>query len=133
MAYKLLVGGSPCNFWSCGHTQGERETEPDGFGWELFRNYLIAKEKFKPDGFFYENVSSAEERVKGAVRQALGADELHMLIEGTPPLRSSRNSTVRLCRPKRDGVSTSTASASYQSPGNAGRSCPTSWTAGGRA
>lgn len=45
---KLLIGGSPCTHWSIARTAG-RETEPSGIGWELFKNYLIAKEKFKPD------------------------------------------------------------------------------------
>ena len=51
---KLLLGGSPCTFWSIAQQNG-RETEPEGLGWELFKNYLVAKEKFKPDFFLYEN------------------------------------------------------------------------------
>lgn len=45
---KLLLGGSPCTHWSIARTKN-RETEPEGLGWELFKNYLIALEKFKPD------------------------------------------------------------------------------------
>lgn len=37
---KLLIGGSPCTFWSVAQRK-HRETEPDGMGWELFKNYLI--------------------------------------------------------------------------------------------
>ena len=51
---KLLIGGSPCIHWSIAQ-KNNRETEPEGLGWELFKNYLIAKEKFKPDFFLYEN------------------------------------------------------------------------------
>lgn len=41
---KLLIGGSPCTFWSVAQRK-HRETEPDGMGWELFKNYLLAREK----------------------------------------------------------------------------------------
>ena len=33
-------------------------------GWELFKNYLIAKEKFKPDFFLYENNHSIAQPIK---------------------------------------------------------------------
>lgn len=55
---KLLIGGSPCTYWSVAQKKG-REVEAKGLGWELFKNYLIAKEKFKPDLFLYENNKSA--------------------------------------------------------------------------
>lgn len=55
---KILIGGSPCTYWSVAQKKG-REVEAEGLGWELFRNYLIAKEKFKPDFFLYENNKSA--------------------------------------------------------------------------
>ena len=40
---KILIGGSPCTYWSVAQKKG-REVEAEGLGWELFRNYLIAKE-----------------------------------------------------------------------------------------
>lgn len=54
---KLLIGGSPCTHWSIAQTK-HRETEPSGLGWELFLNYLIAREKYRPDYFLYENNKS---------------------------------------------------------------------------
>lgn len=68
---KLLIGGSPCTYWSIAQNNG-RETEPQGMGWELFKNYLIAKEKFKPDFFLYENNKSASEAIKSQIRAELG-------------------------------------------------------------
>lgn len=41
---KLLIGGIPCTHWSIAQ-KGDRETEPSGIGWDLFRNYLVAKER----------------------------------------------------------------------------------------
>ena len=50
---KLLIGGSPCTHWSIAQTKN-RETEASGIGWELFLNYRIARDKYKPDYFLYE-------------------------------------------------------------------------------
>ena len=61
---KLLIGGSPCTYWSIAQTNN-RETKTEGVGWELFKNYLIAKEKFKPDLFLYENNKSASKAIEG--------------------------------------------------------------------
>lgn len=40
-------------------------------GWELFENYLIAKEKFKPDFFLYENNKSAAQAIKDEIKKRL--------------------------------------------------------------
>lgn len=65
---KILLGGSPCTYWSIAQ-KNNRETEPSGLGWELFENYLIAKEKFKPDFFLYENNKSAAQAIKDEIRK----------------------------------------------------------------
>lgn len=67
---KLLIGGSPCTFWSVAQ-QNNRETKAEGLGWELFKNYLIAKEKFKPDFFLYENNKTAAQAIKDQISQEL--------------------------------------------------------------
>ena len=71
MAIKLLIGGSPCTHWSIAQ-KNNRETEPSGMGWELFKNYLIAKEKFNPDFFLYENNKSAAQAIKDQIAKELG-------------------------------------------------------------
>ena len=71
MAIKILLGGSPCTYWSIAQTNG-RETKAEGVGWELFKNYLIAKEKFKPDFFLYENNKSASQAIKDQIAQEFG-------------------------------------------------------------
>lgn len=65
---KILIGGSPCTYWSIAQ-KNNRETEPSGLGWELFENYLIAKEKFKPDFFLYENNKSAAQAIKDEIKK----------------------------------------------------------------
>lgn len=67
---KILIGGSPCTFWSIAQKQN-RETEAQGLGWELFKNYLVAKEKFKPDVFLYENNVSAAKAIKEQIKEEL--------------------------------------------------------------
>lgn len=68
---RILLGGSPCTFWSIAQ-KNNRETEASGMGWELFKNYLIAKEKFKPDYFLYENNVSAAQPIKDQIKRELG-------------------------------------------------------------
>lgn len=68
---RLLLGGSPCTHWSIAQTKN-RETEPSGLGWELFKNYLIAREKYKPDYFLYENNKSMSAAIKDQITKELG-------------------------------------------------------------
>lgn len=63
---RLLMGGSPCTHWSIAQ-KNNRETEPKGLGWELFKNFLIAKEKFKPDYFLYENNKSMAKPIRNQI------------------------------------------------------------------
>lgn len=79
---KLLIGGSPCTFWSIAQ-KNNRETEANGLGWELFKNYLIAKEKFKPDFFLYENNKSAAEAIKDQIKKELKVWDGTLLTEDT--------------------------------------------------
>ena len=74
---KILLGGSPCTYWSIAQ-KNNREVEAEGLGWELFKNYLIAKEKFKPDLFLYENNKSAAQPIKDQISRELGVDLMHI-------------------------------------------------------
>ena len=74
---KILLGGSPCTFWSITQKNG-RETEAKGLGWELFENYLIAKGKFKPDYFLYENNKSAAQPIKDQISKELGVSLMYI-------------------------------------------------------
>ena len=72
---KLLIGGSPCTHWSIAQTKN-RETEPEGLGWELFKNYLIALEKFQPDFFLYENNKSMAPAIRAQITRELGVEPI---------------------------------------------------------
>ena len=77
MTVKILMGGSPCVFWSIAQKQN-REVKASGLGWELFKNYLIAKEKFQPDYFLYENNKSAAQAIKDQISYELGVPLQHI-------------------------------------------------------
>lgn len=68
---RLLIGGSPCTKWSICQKY-DRETVNEGEGWELFLNYAIAKEKFCPDIFLYENNDSISNDIKTEISKVLG-------------------------------------------------------------
>ena len=70
---KLLIGGSPCTYWSIAQTKN-RETEASGMGWELFRNYVMARDKFQPDYFLYENNKSMSKAIREQITQMLGVE-----------------------------------------------------------
>lgn len=70
---KLLMGGSPCTHWSIAQTKN-RETEPSGLGWELFLNYRIARDKYKPDYFLYENNKSMSPAIRAQITRELGVE-----------------------------------------------------------
>jgi len=67
---KLLIGGSPCTHWSVARPKG-REIEAKGIGWELFQNYVTAKNLFQPDVFLYENNWSASDDIKAQIEKEL--------------------------------------------------------------
>ena len=72
---KLLIGGSPCTYWSIAQSK-HRETEPSGLGWELFKNYLIAKDKYNPDYFLYENNYSMDNKIRDEITKQLGVEPI---------------------------------------------------------
>ena len=70
---KLLIGGSPCTHWSIAQTKN-RETKAEGIGWELFLNYRIARDKYKPDYFLYENNKSMSPAIREQITAELGVE-----------------------------------------------------------
>ena len=71
---KVLIGGSPCTHWSAANKFREKESE--GLGWELFKNYLIAKERFEPNFFLYENNKSMASAIKEQITEELGVEPI---------------------------------------------------------
>lgn len=75
---KILIGGSPCTHWSIAQTKN-RETEASGIGWELFLNYRIARDKYHPDYFLYENNKSMSPAIRAQITAELGVEPVEVL------------------------------------------------------
>lgn len=80
--YDLLIGGSPCTYWSCARLNTgkdgivERETEPVGLGFELFMQYVRALKEVKPKYFLYENNFSIHVNIKNEITNILGVEPI---------------------------------------------------------
>jgi DNA (cytosine-5)-methyltransferase 3A len=69
--FDLLIGGSPCQHWSC--AKGEkRETNPDGIGGNLFMQYIRALKESECPYFLYENNYSIHKDIKAFISEQLG-------------------------------------------------------------
>ena len=79
--YDLLIGGSPCTYWSIAKAGGERETISSGFGWELFMQYVRALRETKPKWFLYENNESMSDAIKEEITKQLGVKPI--MIDST--------------------------------------------------
>ena len=78
--FDLLIGGSPCTYWSIARARGsnERETKPSGLGWELFKQYVRALKEVKPTYFLYENNASMSEEIKECISEELGCEPIEI-------------------------------------------------------
>lgn len=72
----LLIGGSPCTYWSCAN--GKRETTPDGQGGRLFMQYVRALRETKPTYFLYENNSSMSSKIRAYITEQLGVGPIEI-------------------------------------------------------
>lgn len=70
----LLIGGSPCTFWSI--SKRDRETSSCGLGYELFHQYEIALKTVKPKYFLYENNFGIHQDIQDAISEALGVQPI---------------------------------------------------------
>jgi len=66
----LVIGGSPCTFWSI--SKANRETDKDGMGWKLFMRFVDAVRQIKPRYFLLENVASMPSSIKAFISEELG-------------------------------------------------------------
>jgi len=66
----IIIGGSPCTFWSI--SKKDREVTCNGFGFELFSKYSEAIEKIKPKYFLYENNYKISDEITNEISKRLG-------------------------------------------------------------
>lgn len=70
----LLIGGSPCTFWSV--AKKGRETTTDGEGFRMFMQYVRALEESRPKYFLYENNNSIHKNIKTEISKFLGVEPI---------------------------------------------------------
>lgn len=74
--FDLLIGGSPCTYWSIAQKPGTREKTSSGLGWELFSQYVRALKESGCRYFLYENNASMSEDIKQAITENLGVEPI---------------------------------------------------------
>lgn len=72
--FDLLIGGSPCTYWSI--AKSGREVTNDGIGFDLFMQYVRAKEESGCKYFLYENNYSISKDIKDEISKKLGVQPI---------------------------------------------------------
>lgn len=72
--FDLLIGGSPCTFWSV--ARRDRETTSDGLGFQLFNQYVRALNESKCRYFLYENNYSIHKDIKEEITKTLNVEPI---------------------------------------------------------
>lgn len=72
--FDLLIGGSPCTYWSI--SKSNRETSCNGEGFKLFMQYVRALEESGCKYFLYENNNSIHPNIKDEISKRLGVREI---------------------------------------------------------
>ena len=72
--YDLLLGGSPCTYWSI--AKKGRETTSDGMGFRLFMEYVRALRESECKYFLYENNYSIHKNIKDEISNYLGVEPI---------------------------------------------------------
>ena len=72
--FDILIGGSPCTYWSI--AKNHREITPDGFGGRLFMHYVRALYEAKCKWFIYENNHSIHKGIKFFISKQLGVEPI---------------------------------------------------------
>ena len=72
--YDLLLGGSPCTYWSI--AKKGRETTSDGMGFKLFMEYVRALRESECRYFLYENNYSIHQNIKDEISKHLGVEPI---------------------------------------------------------
>ena len=72
--YDLLLGGSPCTYWSI--AKKDREIDCNGEGFRLFKEYVRALEESGCKYFLYENNYSVHQNIKDEITRVLGVEPI---------------------------------------------------------
>ncbi|MDE6677767.1 MAG: DNA cytosine methyltransferase, partial [Ruminococcus sp.] len=101
----LLIGGSPCTYWSI--AQKNREITPDGEGFKLFMQYIKALEESCPKYFLYENNNSIHQNIKSKISEFLGVEPIMInsaLVSAQQRKRCYWTNIPNITQPKDKGI-----------------------------
>ena len=103
--YDLLLGGSPCTYWSI--AKAGRETTPDGMGGKLFMEYVRALRESGCKYFLYENNNSIHQNIKDFISEQLGVQPIMInsaLVSAQQRRRCYWTNIPGVCQPKDKGI-----------------------------
>ena len=103
--YDLLLGGSPCTYWSIAK-QG-RETTSNGEGFKLFSEYVRALRESECRYFLYENNHSIHRNIKNEISKHLGAEPITInsaLVSGQHRKRCYWTNIPNVTQPADKGI-----------------------------
>ena len=103
--YDLLIGGSPCTYWSI--AKKERETTSDGMGFKLFMEYVRALRESECKYFLYENNYSIHQNIKDEISKYLGIQPIMInsaLVSGQNRKRCYWTNIPNVAQPEDLGI-----------------------------
>ena len=103
--YDLLIGGSPCTYWSI--AKKGRETTSDGMGFQLFMEYVRALRESECRYFLYENNHSIHQNIKDEISKYLGVQPIMInsaLVSGQHRKRCYWTNIPNVTQPEDKGI-----------------------------
>lgn len=103
--YDLLLGGSPCTYWSI--AKKGRETTSDGMGFKLFMEYVRALRESECRYFLYENNYSIHQNIKSEITKYLGVEPIMInsaLVSAQTRKRCYWTNIPNVTQPKNKGI-----------------------------
>lgn len=103
--FDLLIGGSPCTYWSI--AQHNRETTPDGIGGQMFMQYVRALKESECKYFLYENNKSMHNNIKDFISEQLGCEPIMIdsaLLSAQTRKRYYWTNIPGVCQPEDKGI-----------------------------
>ena len=103
--FDLLIGGSPCTYWSI--AKNSRETTPDGIGGKLFMEFVRALRESECRYFLYENNNSIHQNIKDFISEQLGVQPITInsaLVSAQQRKRCYWTNIPDICQPEDKGI-----------------------------
>lgn len=117
--FDLLIGGSPCTYWSIANNN--REATPNGIGGQLFMHYVRALKESGCRYFLYENNFSIHKDIKDFISEKLGVQPIIInsaLVSAQQRKRCYWTNIPNIEQPKDKGIVLKTILESVHKPIN---------------